>query len=375
MKEIKMVDLNGQYEKIKSEVDNAIHKVLDSAAFIKGPEVKSFENSLASFLDVKKVISCANGTDALQIAMMALDLKPGDEIITTPFTFVATVEVIKLLGLKPVFVDIEPGTFNIDVNRIEEKITKKTKAIVPVHLFGQCADMETLSRISKKHGLYIIEDAAQSLGSNFLFSDGSSKKSGTIGNIGCTSFFPSKNLGAFGDGGALFTNDPAMAQKLQAIVNHGMIERYHYDFVGVNSRLDTLQAAILNVKLKYLDEYNQARQIAADFYDSALGGLNDITIPHRVGYSQHIFHQYTIRVGSGKRDSLKTHLEKASVPAMIYYPLSLHVQKAYTDLGYVKGDFPVAERACEEVLSLPMHTELDADQLHYITENIIDFIN
>jgi len=375
MKEIKMVDLNGQYEKIKSEIDDAIHRVLDSAAFIKGPEVKTFENSLASYLGANRVISCANGTDALQIAMMALELKPGDEIITTPFTFVATVEVIKLLGLKAVFVDIEPGSFNMDVSGIEEKITKKTKAIVPVHLFGQCVNMEALSVISRKHGLYLIEDAAQSLGSSFLFSDGTTKKSGTIGDIGCTSFFPSKNLGTYGDGGALFTNDPALAHKLQAIVNHGMIQRYHYDFVGVNSRLDTLQAAILNVKLKYLDEYNHARQLAADFYDNALGGLNDITIPPRVGYSQHIFHQYTIRVGSGKRDALKAQLEKASVPAMIYYPLSLHVQKAYADLGYGKGDFPFAEKACQEVLSLPMHTELDADQLHYITECIIDFVN
>lgn len=370
-----MVDLNGQYEKIKSEVDDAIHRVLDSAAFIKGPEVKSFENSLASYLNVNSVISCANGTDALQIAMMVLELKPGDEIITTPFTFVATVEVIKLLGLKPVFVDIEPGTFNIDINRIEEKITKKTKAIVPVHLFGQCVDMESLSAISKKHGLYIIEDAAQNLGSNFLFSDSSSKKSGTIGDIGCTSFFPSKNLGTYGDGGALFTNNPALAHKLKAITNHGMIKKYHYDFVGVNSRLDTLHAAILNVKLKYLDHYNHARQMAAEFYDNALNGLNDITIPSRVGYSEHIFHQYTIRVGSGKREALKAYLEKSSIPSMIYYPLSLHVQKAYADLGYIKGDFPVAEKACEEVLSLPMHTELDADQLHHITESIIDFVN
>jgi UDP-2-acetamido-2-deoxy-ribo-hexuluronate aminotransferase len=375
MKEIKMVDLNGQYEKIKSEVDDAIHRVLDSAAFIKGPEVKTFENSLANFLGINRVISCANGTDALQIAMMALNLKPGDEIITTPFTFVATVEVVKLLGLKPVFADIEPGTFNIDISRIESKITQRTKAIVPVHLFGQCADMESLGSLAKKHGLFIIEDAAQNLGGSFTFSDGAVKKSGTIGDIGCTSFFPSKNLGTYGDGGALFTNNPEIALKLQAIVNHGMIQRYHYDYVGVNSRLDTLQAAILNVKLKYLDEYNMARQTAAGFYDNALGDQEGILIPSRVHNSDHIFHQYTIRALNGKRDALKTHLEKCSVPAMIYYPVPLHVQKAYSDLGYKKGDFPVAEQACEEVLSLPMHTELDADQLHHICESVIEFVN
>jgi dTDP-4-amino-4,6-dideoxygalactose transaminase len=375
MNEIKMVDLNGQYEKIKTEVDNAIHSVLDSASFIKGPEVKTFENALASYLGARRVISCANGTDALQIAMMALGLKPGDEVITTPFTFVATVEVVKLLGLKPVFADIEPGSFNIDTSDLENKITAKTKAIVPVHLFGQCSNMEALTNLAQKHGLYIIEDAAQSLGNNYIFSNGTRQKSGTIGHIGCTSFFPSKNLGTYGDGGALFTNDPLLADKLQAIVNHGMVERYHYDYVGVNSRLDTLQAAILNVKLKYLDQYNLSRQLAAEFYDNALGDLKGITIPVRLPYSTHIFHQYTLRVEGGKRDALKSHLEKSSVPAMIYYPLSLHLQKAYSDLGYKKGDFPVTEKACEEVLSLPMHTELDQDQLQFITERIIEFVN
>jgi UDP-2-acetamido-2-deoxy-ribo-hexuluronate aminotransferase len=375
MNEIKMVDLFGQYEKIKSEVDDAIHRILNSTAFIKGPEVKSFEEALASYLGINSVISCANGTDALQIAMMALGLQPGDEVITTPFTFVATVEVVKLLGLKPVFADIEPGSFNIDISKIEPLITVKTKAIVPVHLFGQCANMQSLLSLAKKYGLYIIEDAAQSLGSNYKFTDGSVKKSGTLGDIGCTSFFPSKNLGAFGDGGALFSNNPAIADKLQAIVNHGMVKRYHYDYIGVNSRLDTLQASILKVKLKYLDEYNQARKKAAEFYDAALGELNGILIPPRVDYSDHIFHQYTIRIGSGKRDALKSHLEKSAVPAMIYYPLSLHLQKAYSDLGYTKGSFPLAEKACEEVLSLPMHTELDEDQLHFITERIIEFVN
>jgi len=375
MKEIKMADLNGQYEKIKIEVNEAIQGVLDSTAFIKGPEVKSFEKSLASYLGCNHLISCANGTDALQIAMMALELKPGDEVITTPFTFIATVEVVKLLGLKPVFADIEEGSFNIDVSKLEKLITSKTKAIVPVHLFGQCADMESLNVLAKKYGLYIIEDAAQSLGGTYFLSDGSVKKSGTIGDIGCTSFFPSKNLGAYGDGGALFTGNTELAAKIQAISNHGMIERYHYDYIGINSRLDTIQAAILSVKLKHLDEYNHARQLAADFYDTALGELNGISIPARVKYSNHIFHQYTIRVAGGKRDELKSHLEKASVPAMIYYPLPLHIQRAYSDLGYKKGAFPVTEKACTEVLSLPMHTELNQDQLHFITERIIEFVN
>jgi dTDP-4-amino-4,6-dideoxygalactose transaminase len=285
------------------------------------------------------------------------------------------VEVVKLLGLKPVFTDIEPGSFNIDISKIEAKITPKTKAIVPVHLFGQCCDMEKLSSIAKKHGLFIIEDAAQSLGCNYTFSDGFVKKSGTIGDIGCSSFFPSKNLGTFGDGGALFTNDTNLAIKMQAIVNHGMIQRYHYDYVGVNSRLDTLQAAILNVKLKYLDNYNHSRQTAAEFYDNSLEPIHGLTTPPRLNYSEHIYHQYTVRVSNGKRDALKAHLEKSNVPSMIYYPLSLHLQKAYSDLGYKKGDFPVSEKACQEVLSLPMHTELDSDQLHYITESIIEFVN
>ncbi len=370
-----MVDLNGQYEKIKLEVDTAIQNVINSASFIKGEDVKLFEKSLSSYLGADHVISCANGTDALQIAMMALGISPGDEVITTPFTFVATVEVVKLLGIKPVFADIEPGSFNIDISKLEPLINSKTKAIVPVHLFGQCADMEKLSALAKKHNLFIIEDSAQSLGSNYFFADGTIKKSGTIGDIGCTSFFPSKNLGAYGDGGALYTNNSALSGKLKAIVNHGMVERYHYDYIGVNSRLDTIQAAILNVKLKFLDDYNNARILTADFYDAALRDLPGITIPPRVKYSDHIFHQYTIRVANGKRDALKSHLEKSSVPAMVYYPLSLHLQKAYSDLGYKKGDFPVAEKACDEVLSLPMHTELDKDQLHFITERIIEFVN
>ncbi len=370
-----MADLNGQYLKIKTEIDEAIQRVLDSTSFIKGPEVKTFESALSSYLGAKHLISCANGTDALQIAMMALGLKPGDEIITTPFTFIATVEVVKLLGLKPVFADIEPGSFNISLSSIEAAITPKTKAIVPVHLFGQCVDMEGLTALAKKHGLFVIEDAAQSLGSTYHFSDGSAKKSGTIGDIGCTSFFPSKNLGAYGDGGAICTNNTEIATKIQAISNHGMLERYHYEYVGVNSRLDTIQAAILNVKLKHLNEYNLARQKVAEFYDNALGELPGISIPARVSHSDHIFHQYTIRVSGNKRDALKQYLEKASIPAMIYYPLPLHVQKAYSDLGYKKGDFPHAEKACNEVLSLPMHTELDNDQLQFISERIIEFVN
>lgn len=370
-----MVDLTGQYERIKAEIDQAIHRVLDSGAFIKGPEVKQFEFSLASYLGISKVISCGNGTDALQIAMMALDLEPGDEIITTPFTFVATVEVIQLLKLKPVFADINPDTFNIDASSLEALISPRTKAIVPVHLFGQCCDMESVLRTAEKHRLFVIEDSAQNLGGNFTFKNGAAYKSGTMGNIGCTSFFPSKNLGTYGDGGAIFTSDQDLALKIQAIVNHGMIQRYHYDYVGVNSRLDTLQAAILNIKLKYLDQYNQSRQKAADFYNESFSTNPFLEIPVKSAFSNHIYHQYTLRIKDGRRDALKTYLEKAGIPSMIYYPLPLHLQKAYDGLGYKKGDFPIAENTCKEVLSLPMHTELDFDQLSFICERVLEFLN
>lgn len=375
IKEIRMVDLAGQYEKIRNEVNSTIQSVIDSAGFIKGKEVKLFEDSLGSYLGTSHVISCGNGTDALQVAMMALDLHPGDEIITTPFTFIATVEVMKLLHLKPVLVDITPDTFNIDADKIEKAITPRTKAIVPVHLFGQCADMEKINDIAVENDLFIIEDAAQALGADFNFPGGIKKKAGTIGTIGCTSFFPSKNLGAFGDGGALFTNDSELSNKIQIIVNHGMVKRYHYEYVGVNSRLDTIQAAILNVKLQYLDNYNQARQKAAAFYDDAFNDIHGIVIPAKTDYSSHIYHQYTLKIGNGKRDQIQFNLEKSKIPSMVYYPVSIHVQPAYEDLGYKEGDFPVSEAICNEVLSLPMHTELDEEQLQFITEKVIEFVN
>ena len=366
-----MVDLNGQYEKIRSEIDAAISEVAESTSFIRGKQLTVFQKALSEYLDVPYVIPCGNGTDALQIALMALDLKAGDEIITTPFTFISTVEVITLLGLKPVLCDVDPDTFNIDPVKLEKLVTGHTRAIMPVHLFGQCADMVEITRIADKYGLFVIEDAAQALGTNFIFPDGKTKKAGTLGTIGCTSFFPSKNLGAWGDGGAIFTSHKDYAEKMSAIVNHGMKERYHYEYVGVNSRLDTLQAAILNVKLKYLDEYIAARRSAAAFYDSELGQLPGIQIPSRIGWSDHSFHQYTLKVLTGRRDELKSHLQNLQIPSMIYYPVPIHLQKAYVDLGYSKGDFPIAEELCRQVISLPMHTELESDQLMYICDNVV----
>lgn len=368
-----MVDLHGQYLKIKDHVDSAIQRVIDSAAFIRGEDVGKFQDELCSYLDVKHCIACGNGTDALQVAMMALDLKPGDEVITTPFTFIATVEVIRLLGLKPVFVDVRPDTFNLDSDQLERAITNRTRAIVPVHLFGQCADMEPIMDKARSYGLYVIEDTAQALGTDFLHSDGSRQKAGTMGHMGCTSFFPSKNLGAFGDGGALFTNDDSFGRRLASLVNHGMQVRYHYDHVGVNSRLDTLQAAILRIKLKYLDDYHAKRQEAALWYDSKLEGLKGLHIPVRAPFTTHIFHQYTLLLPTDIRDKLKHYLNEKGIPSQVYYPLPLHLQKAYGDLGYGEGDFPVAEDLCRRVLSLPMHTELDQEQLDYITEQVQQF--
>jgi dTDP-4-amino-4,6-dideoxygalactose transaminase len=373
MREIQMVDLKAQYEKIGHEIDSAIRSVLNSAAFIRGPEVRFFEEELQKYLCVKHVISCANGTDALQIAMMSLGLKPGDEVITTNFTFIATVEVVALLGLKLVIVEPEEGSFNISPEAIRKVITPKTKAIVPVHLFGQCADMEEIMKIAVKNNLYIIEDAAQATGANFLYFDGTVKKAGTIGHIGATSFFPSKNLGCYGDGGALFTNDDYLAKKLRSIANHGMKVRYYHDDIGVNSRLDTIQAAVLRVKLNNLDNYNIARKAAADIYDEAFSGCSDIKVPERVNYSSHIFHQYTIRVQNGMREKLKEFLEAKSIPSMIYYPVPLHMQNAYSYIGYKEGDFPITEKLCKEVLSLPMHPDLDLEQLDYITMNVLNF--
>jgi len=365
-----MVDLHGQYLKIKDEVDASIQNVIDSTAFIRGEDVRKFQDELSSYLNVKHCIACGNGTDALQVAMMALELQPGDEVITTPFTFIATVEVIRLLGLKPVFVDVRPDTFNLDPELLEQAVTVRTRAIVPVHLFGQCADMESIMDFARTYGLYIIEDNAQALGADFLPADGLKQKAGTIGHLGTTSFFPSKNLGAFGDGGALFSNDESFGLRAASLVNHGMQKRYHYDHVGVNSRLDTLQAAILRVKLQHLDAYHQSRQEAAAWYDTALSGLEEIQVPVRSSFTSHIFHQYTLQVGTSNRDELKQYLQEKGIPSQVYYPVPLHLQKAYKDLGYGKGSLPVSEELCNRVLSLPMHTELEQDQLAYITDHI-----
>ncbi|GAB4452564.1 MAG: DegT/DnrJ/EryC1/StrS family aminotransferase [Bacteroidia bacterium] len=368
-----MVDLKNQYLKIKSEIDASIQEVIDSTAFINGPAVKTFQSNLEKYLNVKHVIPCANGTDALQIAMMALGLKPGDEVITADFTYVATAEVIGLLGLKPVLVDVYPDTFDINIEAIEKNITSKTKAIVPVHLFGQSANMEALLDLAKKYNLYIIEDNAQAIGADYIFSSGTKQKTGTIGHIGCTSFFPSKNLGCFGDGGAIMTNDDELAKKCRMIASHGQSQQYVHDVLGVNSRLDSIQAAILNVKLKYLDEYISNRQKAAAFYDKALSNHPEIIVPKRKSNSTHVFHQYTIQVKNGKRDALRQYLNEHGIPSMIYYPIPLHLQKAYQDPRYKQGDFPVTEQLCNSVLSLPMHTELNENILQQITSTLLNF--
>jgi UDP-2-acetamido-2-deoxy-ribo-hexuluronate aminotransferase len=370
---IKMVDLHGQYLKIKQEVDEAIQGVIDSTAFIKGSDVRDFQDELSTYMSVSHTVACGNGTDALQVAMMALELEPGDEVITTPFTFIATVEVIKLLGLRPVFVDVEPDTFNLNPQLLEDAVTERTRAIVPVHLFGQCANMEAIMAFARKHGIFVIEDNAQALGAEYTFSDGSIQRAGTIGHMGTTSFFPSKNLGAFGDGGALFTNDESFAQMLESLVNHGMKKRYYYSHVGVNSRLDTLQAAILRVKLKHLDSYHKARQEAAAYYDQALSGIPEVQVPVRSAFTTHIFHQYTLQMDPSIRDPLKEWLAEQKVPSMIYYPVPLHLQDAYQDLGYKPGDLPASEELSHRVLSLPIHTEMEAEQLDYITTQIQSF--
>lgn len=367
MKKIEMVDLRSQYDRLKADIDNAIAGVVSSTAFIRGPAVRLFEEELERYLGVRHVISCANGTDALQIAMMALGLKPGDEVITTNFTFIATVEVIELLGLKTVLVEPDRGSFNISVEAFRKAITPRTKAIVPVHLFGQCAHMEPIIDLARQHGIYIIEDVAQATGAEYRFSNGTIKKAGTMGTIGCTSFFPSKNLGCYGDGGALFTDNDELASLIRSITNHGMKVRYYHDTIGVNSRLDTIQAAILRVKLRHLDEFDEARSKAAAFYDRELSGLPGITVPERSAFSTHIFHQYTLRVPGGERNSLRECLENEGIPSMVYYPVPLHMQKAYLHLGYSADDFPVTTSLSGEVLSLPMHTELDEEQLSYIT--------
>jgi len=375
MNKINMVDLQGQYQKIKSEVDEAMINVLNTSAYINGPEVHKFQKSLEDYLGAKHVIPCANGTDALQIAMMALGLKPGDEVITSNFTFVATVEVIGLLGLTPVLVDVNPETFNIDPKAILKAITPKTKAIVPVHLFGQSAEMEEIMEIAKEHNLFVIEDTAQATGAEYKFEDGTVKKCGTIGNVGATSFFPSKNLGCYGDGGAIFTNDDKLAETMRSVVNHGMTVRYYHDHVGVNSRLDSIQAAVLDIKLKRLNEYNDARRKAADYYDNAFANNSHIKTPVRYEKSNHIFHQYTLVLNNVDREGLQNFVQELGVPAPIYYPVPLHLQKAYKDSRYKEGDFPVTEALCSSVISLPMHTELDEEQLKFITDKVLEFIN
>ncbi|MDG4652695.1 DegT/DnrJ/EryC1/StrS family aminotransferase [Chryseobacterium arthrosphaerae] len=372
---IQMVDLKGQYQKIKEEIDNGIQECIDNTAFINGPAVKEFQQDFEKYLNVKHVIPCANGTDALQIAMMALDLKPGDEVICPAFTYVATAEVIGLLGLIPVMVDVNEDTFDIDLNGLEKYLTSNTKAIVPVHLYGQSANMEKILEFAKKHNLFVIEDNAQAIGSDYTFSDGTIRKTGTIGDIGCTSFFPSKNLGCYGDGGALMTNDDELASKIRMIANHGQEKKYHHKVLGCNSRLDTIQAAVLKVKLQHLDEYSAARNKMADYYDEKLAGISEIQTPKRAENSTHVFHQYTLRVKNGKRNELQKYLAEKNIPSMVYYPLPLYRQEAF--LQYVEEGFslPVTEQLCGEVLSLPVHTEFDQDVLNFIISEIKNFFN
>jgi len=370
MANLQMVDLRSQYHRIKDEIDQAVLSTIDSTAYIKGPVVGSFEKHLAEYNQIKNAVTCGNGTDALQIAMMALDLSPGDEVILPVFTYVATAEVIALLRLKPVFVDVDEETFNISIQQIEDKITEKTKAIVPVHLFGQCADMEALLRLSKKYGLYIIEDAAQAIGSQYSFCDGNIAKAGTIGDIGCLSFFPSKNLGCFGDGGALLINDIELAERARMIANHGQRVKYKHDIIGCNSRLDTIQAAVLDVKLKYLNDYIESRARVAEIYDRSFSENDFIITPYRSEYSTHVFHQYTLRLQGINRAIFRQRLQEIGVPTMIYYPIPLHFQEAYRSDEYSKGSFPIAESLCEQVISIPIHTEMDDSQIDYILSSI-----
>lgn len=372
---IQMVDLKGQYDKIKEAVNTEIQKCLDNTAYINGPAVKDFQENFEKYLNVKHVIPCANGTDALQIAMMALDLKPGDEVICPAFTYVATAEVIGLLGLKPVMVDVDPNTFDIELEGLEQYITNKTKAIVPVHLYGQSANMEKIMEFAGKHSLFVIEDNAQAIGSDYTFSDGTLKKTGTIGHIGCTSFFPSKNLGCYGDGGAIMTNDDQLAAKIRMIANHGQEKKYYHKVLGCNSRLDTLQAAVLNVKLQYLDSYSEARNKMAGYYDKHLTGTEGLEIPARSDNSTHVFHQYTLKVKNGKRDALQKYLSEKNIPSMIYYPLPLYKQEAFTQ--YVTSHFslPVTEMLCQEVISLPIHTEFNQEVSDFVISEIKNFFN
>ncbi len=375
MKKLQMVDLRGQYGKIKETIATSFEEIFANTAFINGPAVHKFQQELEDYLQVKHVIPCANGTDALQIAMMGLGLKPGDEVITADFTFAATVEVIGLLQLTPVLVDVEKDSFNINPEAIRKAITPKTKAIVPVHLFGQAANMDAIMQIAKEHNLYVIEDNAQATGATYRFEDGTTQKTGTIGHIGATSFFPSKNLGCFGDGGALFTNDDELAHRIEGIVNHGMYKRYYHDVVGVNSRLDSFQAAVLSAKLPHLDAYNKARRTAAQQYTEAFSGNTNLATPQIITENEntHVFHQYTLRVLNGKRDALAAHLQEKGIPCGVYYPVPLHRQKAYADTRYNEADFAVTNEISEQVISLPMHTELDDEQIAYITQTVNTF--
>jgi len=372
---IQMVDLKRQYAKIKQQVDVAMQEVLESAAFINGAPVQYFAAELQEYLGIRHVIPCANGTDALQIAMMAIGLQPGDEVITPSFTFIATAEVIALLQLKPVFVDVDPQTFCLDPDAVEKAITPKTRAIVPVHLYGHSADMEPLMAIARRHNITVIEDNAQAIGGNYTFRDGVVKKTGTIGHIGCTSFFPSKNLGCYGDGGALFTNDDELAARIKMVVNHGQSARYYHDVVGVNSRLDTLQAVVLRIKLQLLDEYIAARRAVADAYDAAFAGIPQITVPYRAPYSYHVYHQYTLQLNGASRDELQQYLQERNVPSMIYYPVPAHRQKMFAGLGGADFQLPVTDELTTKVISLPIHTEMDQDQLAHIINSVQSFLN
>lgn len=372
---VQMVDLKGQYRKLQDEIDAAVLEVIRSAAFINGPAVRSFERNLADYLDAAHVIPCANGTDALQIALMALDLQPGDEVIVPAFTYVSTAEVIALLQLRPVMVDVDPDTFNITADIIEAAVTPRTRAVVPVNLFGQSCDMAPIMEVAEKHGLYVVEDNAQAIGADYTFPDGSIRKTGTIGHIGCTSFYPSKNLGAYGDGGAICTNDDALGEKMRMMANHGQNKRYYHHYIGVNSRLDSIQAAILDIKLKHLDEYAAARQRAAGYYDQALASIDGLQTPARTAYSTHVYHQYTLQVKDGRRDALQAHLKERGIPTMIYYPVPLYKQEAYKEAmaNEIGEKLPVTEELCRNVLSLPIHTEMDEETLVYIAEGVTSF--
>jgi dTDP-4-amino-4,6-dideoxygalactose transaminase len=375
MKKIQMVDLVSQYEKIKPAIDSAISEVIENAHFINGPEVTNFTEDLKDYLGVKHVIPCANGTDALQIAMMSLDLKPGDEVITPSFTYIATTEVIALLGLKPVFVEVNKDTFCVDAESIERAITPKTKAIVPVHLYGQAADMNAIMSIAKKHNLFVIEDNAQAIGSDYHLTDGTVVKTGTIGHIGCTSFFPSKNLGCYGDGGAIFTNNEVLAQKIKMIANHGQSKKYYHDVVGCNSRLDTIQAAVLRIKLRQLDNYIDARREVADYYDAFFGPMEGVKIPFRSHDSKHVFHQYTLTLEGHNRDGLNEFLTEKGIPSMIYYPIPAHRQKMFESFGSGSLNLPVTDWLTERVISLPIHTEMQTEQLELITKIVAEYLN